>query len=183
MRRLLLVLVPAFGLVGAVFVVTVGAPWVLARQHFPTDTPQPMVFNHEMHVQAVGADCAFCHRTANQGDSAGLPDVEQCMFCHVAVGDREDVQGQRAGIAAGIQELRQSWQERRPIDWLRIHHVPDHTRFPHDAHVNSSIPCATCHGDVGSMRQTRQVRSLKMADCVACHQETGAPTTCGACHY
>lgn len=183
MRRLLLVVIPAMGLVGGVFLITVAAPWVLARQHFPVDTPQPMVFNHQLHVETVGADCAFCHRTANVADSAGYPDVEQCMFCHVVVGDRQDVPAGFTTDADGIQQVRQAWQEQRPINWLRVHHVPDHSRFPHAAHVTTDIPCATCHGDVGSMRQTRQVRSLKMADCVACHQEMAAPTMCGSCHY
>jgi hypothetical protein len=45
------------------------------------------------------------------------------------------------------------------------------------------VPCATCHGDVGRMGQAVQIRSLKMGDCVACHQETAAPAQCGACHY
>lgn len=175
MRRLALVLFPAFGLVGGVLFVAVAAPRFLAAQHYPATPKQPLRFDHRVHVEVAGLDCAFCHRTANQGVTAGYPDVEQCMFCHVVV----------AGGQQGpeIEAVRQAWLDQRPIDWERLHHVPDHSRFPHEAHVQAGVPCATCHGQVGQMGQVVQVRSLKMGDCVACHQENAAPAQCGACHY
>lgn len=182
-RRLLLVGLPTLGLAGVVFFITLAAPWWLQRQHFPTDPPQPMLFNHQLHVELVGADCAFCHRTAAQGATAGIPDVEQCMFCHVVVGQAQAPERGRTGDAPGIQQVRQAWVEQRPINWFRFHRLPDHTRFFHDAHVQAGIPCQTCHGDVAGMQQIRQVRPLKMSDCVECHQQTGAPADCGVCHY
>jgi hypothetical protein len=174
MRRLTLVLLPALGLVGAIGFVTLVAPRLLADQHYPTTPQQPLYFDHRVHVEQAGLDCAFCHRTANAGVTAGYPDVEQCMFCHLVVAGRNE---------PGIEQTRRAWVDRRPIDWTRVHLVPDHSRFPHDAHVQAGVPCATCHGDVGRMGQAVQVRSLKMGDCVACHQETAAPAQCGACHY
>ena len=97
------------------------------------------------------------------------------MFCHAVIDG-----GQRS---SDIAKLRQAWTEQRPIDWARVHLVPDHSRFPHEAHVQAGVPCATCHGDVGRMGQVVQVRSLKMDDCVACHQQSSAPAQCGTCHY
>jgi hypothetical protein len=102
-----------------------------------------------------------------------MPDVQQCMFCHQTVG-----RGQTE-----IEKVRQAWASQQPIDWARIHRMPDHVRFTHDAHIQAGIPCATCHGDVAQMHQVTQERSLKMNDCVACHQQSGAPTLCATCHY
>jgi hypothetical protein len=101
------------------------------------------------------------------------------MFCHTVV---------EAGLAVPqysgqIQQLRAAWTDQQVIDWVRIHHVPDHTRFPHSAHVAAGVACETCHGEVGRMSQVSQVRSLKMGDCVACHQDNRATVQCGACHH
>ena len=173
--RLALVLLPALGLAGAVFVLAVAAPRYLAIQHYPSTPQQPIYFDHRVHVEQVGVDCAFCHRTASTGVTAGYPDVEQCIGCHVVVsrGERTDE----------IEKLRQAWIGQRPIDWQRIHRLPDHSRFPHAAHVQAGVPCADCHGAVEQMGQVVQTRSLKMGDCVDCHREFSAPDQCGACHY
>ena len=178
--RLLLVGLPALGLVGGVFYLSLAAPWLLAQQHYPTTPKQPIPFDHRTHVEEVGLDCAFCHRTADRGGTAGLPDVQQCMFCHIAV---EPGSITRQQNAAPIAQHRGAWTDQQAIDWVRLHHVPDHSRFPHDAHVQAGLACETCHGDVGRMSRVVQARSLKMGDCVACHQEMRAPTQCGACHY
>jgi hypothetical protein len=171
MRRLPLVVIPALGLSGAIFFITVAAPGLLTNQPYPTPA-EPLYFDHRIHVEVAGVDCAFCHRTANQGQTAGYPDLQQCMFCHQVVG-----QGQPE-----IEKVRQAWVEQRPIDWARIHRMPDHVGFVHEAHIQAGIACAVCHGEVGQMGQVVQVRSLKMGDCVACHQQNFAPTECATCH-
>ncbi len=173
--RLALVLLPAFGLAGAVFVLVVVVPRYLAIQHYPSTPQQPVYFDHRVHVEQAGLDCAFCHRTAMQGVTAGYPDLEQCIGCHVVVS-----RGERA---EEIEKLRQAWIGQRPIDWERLHRLPDHSRFPHAAHVQAGVACADCHGAVEQMGQVIQTRSLKMADCVDCHREFSAPDQCGACHY
>jgi hypothetical protein len=172
MWRLALALLPAVGLVGGVVLITVGSPMLLARQ-FSSAPRQPIAFDHQTHVQTVGMECAFCHRSATTGVAAGVPDVQQCMGCHGVVGQ---------GVPE-IEKLRQAWVDGRAVEWLRVHRLPDHTRFSHGAHAQAGVACATCHGDVGSMRQVAQVRSLKMNDCVMCHQATLAPSECVVCHY
>ena len=91
-----------------------------------------------------------------------------------------------------IKKLRDAFSDGDAIDWLRVHRVPDHVHFVHEAHikffserdgVEASAVCSTCHGDVGSMEKVRQVRTLKMSDCVDCHRDNGAPTDCTTCHY
>jgi hypothetical protein len=171
MRRLLLIGVPALALTGVVSFITVAAPRLIAGQTASTPA-QPIAFDHRVHVEMAGLDCAFCHRTANQAATAGYPDLQQCMFCHVVVG-----QGQPE-----VEKVRQAWAAQQAIDWVRIHRMPDHVRFVHEAHIQAGLTCATCHGDVGSMSQVVQVRPLKMNDCLACHQQRSAPTECATCH-
>jgi Cytochrome c7 and related cytochrome c/Class III cytochrome C family len=170
--RLPLVLLPAGMLAGGVFFVAIAAPRLLAAQP-PAPPTQPIAFDHRIHVQAAGLDCAFCHRTAASGVTAGLPDVQLCMDCHQTVG-----QGQPE-----IEKVRMAWNQQQSIDWQLVDRLPDHTRFQHDAHIQAGIACTTCHSDVAQMQQVVQVRSLKMADCVACHQQNNAPTECSTCHY
>jgi hypothetical protein len=170
--RLPLVLLPAGLLAGGVFLLAIATPRLQAAQP-PAPPVQPIAFDHHIHTQVAGLDCAFCHRTAGTGVTAGLPDVEQCMDCHQSVG-----QGQPE-----IDKVRGAWMMQQAIDWQRVDRLPDHTRFTHDAHIQAGVPCAACHGDVGQMQQVVQVRSLKMADCVACHQQASAPTECSTCHY
>ena len=168
----MLLLLPALALAGFAVVFVVGLPWLLTHQPYAVPE-QPLRFNHRVHVERAGMECAFCHRTAGSGVAAGMPDIQQCIFCHIAVGH---------GI--GEQErLRQAWVAQEPINWMRVHHQPDHVRFVHDAHVQAGLPCATCHVDVGRMEVTVKVRPLNMPDCVGCHRLQSAPTDCGACHY
>jgi hypothetical protein len=167
-----LVLLPAALLAGGVFFIVIGAPRLQAAQP-PAPPTQPIAFDHRIHTQVAGLDCAFCHRTAATGVTAGLPDVQQCMDCHQTVG-----QGQPE-----IDKVRTAFRLQQAIDWQRVHRLPDHTRFTHDAHIQAGVACTTCHGEVSQMQQVVQVRSLKMADCVACHQQTNAPTECSTCHY
>jgi hypothetical protein len=170
--RLPLVLIPATLLAGTVFFIAIAAPRLAAAQP-PAPPVQPIAFDHRIHTQVARLDCAFCHRAAATGVTAGLPDVEHCMTCHQTIG-----QGQPE-----IEKVRNAWSKQQAIDWQRVHRLPDHTRFTHDAHVQANIACSTCHGDVANMQQVVQVRSLKMADCVACHQQNNAPTECSTCHF
>jgi hypothetical protein len=134
---------------------------------------QPINFPHITHVQAVGLDCTFCHRTVSTGVSAGLPAVEQCMFCHQVVGHN----------IPEVQKVLAAAQNGAPIVWTRVTSVPDHVRFTHAPHVRAGVPCERCHGDVGAMTAVRQVHPLKMGDCVACHRQNSAPADCWVCHY
>ena len=133
-------------------------------------------------MHGVGLPCTFCHRNVTEGAAATIPAVSLCMTCHMAVGD---------GIA-GVEELRAIFDEGKSIDWVRVHRVPDHVHFVHEAHirffmerdgVSASAVCSTCHGEVAEMTKVRQVRSLKMGDCVDCHRDNEAPTDCVTCHY
>lgn len=154
---------------------------------------EPIAFDHNVHAGQAGIDCTFCHRGTTQGGNiggmtAGYPDVQQCMFCHSAVAGAAATAGapmsglDAAKAQAEIDKLRQTWQQQRPIDWERIHRMPDHVRFTHEPHLLRGFTCETCHGNVAQMGQVVQVRPLNMGDCLACHRQNGANAECATCH-
>jgi hypothetical protein len=178
--RLSLIVVPALLLVGFIIFVTVAVAVTLTRPLY-TAPPESLVFDHSVHVQVAGLDCAFCHRTADTAASPGLPDVQQCMFCHAVV---DKVAPERAKYAQDLAQLRAAWAQQQPINWVKNHRMPDHVKFVHAPHIQAGVACATCHGDVGNTTGSlTQVRALNMGDCVSCHRDRGALTECIACHY
>ena len=143
---------------------------------------QPINFPHTTHVEQLGLDCTFCHRLVTEEKTASIPPVEQCMFCHNVVGQ---------GLPE-IEKLKDLYHNNEDLNWVRVHRLPDHVRFVHEAHitffskennVSASEVCSICHGDVASMSRVEQVRPLKMGDCVDCHKNNSAPTDCTTCHY
>lgn len=171
MRRGLIVILPTLGLVGFIFFITLAAPYLFQHSTVAVAQAQPIDFNHQIHVQTVGIDCQFCHRTVDQAATAGMPDVETCLACHSVVTGQPE-----------IDKLRQAWISQQPINWQRVNQVPDHVMFMHSAHIKAGFTCQTCHGDVGQMPQVTKQRPLKMADCVTCHRANGAPADCVTCH-
>ncbi len=147
---------------------------------------QPIDFPHAKHIDA-GVQCEFCHRVVSVGAAATVPSVEQCMLCH-----KDLPNGRFVGEgSAAVQLLRIDSQNQAPVDWARVHRVPDHVHFTHEPHYRFFAPkladtrqvCARCHGDVGSMTRVKQVVGLKMNNCVNCHRQNNAPTDCATCHY
>jgi hypothetical protein len=72
--------------------------------------------------------------------------------------------------------------EPRPIEWIRVHALPDFVAFDHRAHVGAAVACQTCHGPVETMERVRQSSTLLMGWCVQCHRDNRATLDCGACH-
>ena len=155
---------------------------------------QPIAFPHTVHVKEMGIACEFCHRNVTTGEAATVPSVQQCMFCHTTI------QGETAPLE--VAKLVEYFNEGRAIDWARVHRLPDHVQFVHEAHIRFftqkegvikraeeqgvsalEATCTICHGNVRDMEQIKQERSLKMGDCVDCHRDNNAPTDCVTCHY
>ncbi|MBI2858530.1 MAG: molecular chaperone [Chloroflexi bacterium] len=145
-------------------------PWLLRAGQPPK---QPVAFPHDTHVRQAGIECIFCHRTATRGAAAGVPALEQCMFCHASVAKNKPE----------VVKIRLAYQEGRPIGWQRVYRLPDSVHFVHDSHFRAGLDCKACHGDVGSMPVVRPARSLEMGDCLGCHRDTTGPTECSFCHY
>ena len=134
---------------------------------------QPIAFSHQHHVTEMEIDCQFCHAYARRGPVAGIPSVQRCVGCHRQV----------LNDSPEVQKLMQYWEARSPIEWVRVHDLPDHVRFTHKRHVRAGVECQDCHGDVGSMEAAQQVEELSMGWCLGCHQERRAPLDCLVCHY
>lgn len=60
-----------------------------------------------------------------------------------------------------------------PIEWVRIHNLPDHVYFNHAQHVTiGKVECQTCHGAVEEMEVVAQAKPLSMGWCINCHRQT-----------
>lgn len=60
-----------------------------------------------------------------------------------------------------------------PIEWVRIHNLPDHAYFNHAQHVSvGKVECQTCHGKVQEMEVVAQYSPLSMGWCINCHRQT-----------
>jgi len=128
---------------------------------------QPIKFSHKVHVGENGIDCMYCHTTVEQGKSAGIPAANLCLNCHIIV--REGTNSGKFEIAKVVEAN----ETGEPIDWIRIHNLPDHVFFSHAVHVGSGkLDCAQCHGPVEDMAIMEQHSDLSMGWCVNCHRDT-----------
>jgi len=60
-----------------------------------------------------------------------------------------------------------------PIEWIRVHNLPDHVYFNHAQHVTvGGLECQTCHGKVEEMEVVAQHSPLSMGWCINCHRQT-----------
>lgn len=159
---------------------------------------QPIYYSHKVHAGANQISCLYCHTGAQESKHANIPSVNVCMNCHMAVkeyaGDplfRED--GTSVNPNAEIQKLYQyaGWnpdskkydKPGKPIEWIRIHNLPDLVYFNHSQHVNAGrVQCQTCHGEIQKMDEVRQFADLSMGWCVNCHRTTNVQFNDAAGH-
>lgn len=128
---------------------------------------QPIKFSHKVHAGDNKIDCKYCHHTAEYGKSAGIPAMELCMNCHVLV--REGTNSGKFEIAKVVEAN----ETKKPVEWVRIHNLPDHVFFSHAQHVGvGKVDCKQCHGPVEEMDVMRQHSDLSMGWCVNCHRDT-----------
>lgn len=138
--------------------------WLIARSPFATDVgtdkPQPIPFSHKIHVGDLKMDCRFCHTSVEKSSFAGIPPTETCLKCHSVVKTDSPL----------IAPLKQSKEANMPIEWVRVHDLPDHVYFDHSIHINKGIGCTTCHGQIDEMAQVTKVNSFQMGWCLSCHK-------------
>jgi cytochrome c2 len=128
---------------------------------------QPIAFSHKIHAGQYEIDCNYCHTGAMKGKNANIPSPNICMNCHSAIS-----QGKLTGTAE-IAKIYAAVQENKPVEWVRIHNLPDLAYFNHAQHVNvGGIVCQTCHGPVETMEVVRQHSLLTMGWCIDCHRKT-----------
>lgn len=128
---------------------------------------QPIAFSHKIHAGQYEIDCNYCHTGAMKGKNANIPSPNICMNCHSAIS-----QGKLTGTAE-IAKIYAAVQDNKPIEWVRIHNLPDLAYFNHAQHVNvGGIACQTCHGPIETMDVVRQHSLLTMGWCIDCHRKT-----------
>lgn len=123
---------------------------------------QPVAFSHQHHVGQLGIDCRYCHTSVETSDFAGLPPTETCMHCHSQIWANSQM----------LEPVRASWRDDQPIQWTRIHNLPQYAYFNHSIHINKGVGCATCHGRIDKMPLTYQANTLYMQWCLECHRNT-----------
>jgi len=163
--------------------VLVAAVAALALAGAAPPPPQPFRFSHKVHAGDAKIGCTSCHAYAERGPVAGVPSMARCQGCHKFV--KEDKQDPK--LDEELKALRKVLDEGKPVEWARVHRVPDHVFFTHQRHVvTAKLACAECHGEVEKMDVVRQVAPLTMGWCLRCHQDPKnrgkAPTDCWACH-
>jgi hypothetical protein len=122
---------------------------------------QPVPFSHEHHVRGLGIDCRYCHASVETAAFAGLPASRTCMTCHSQIWTEAPI----------LEPVRESFRTDKPLDWTRIHDLPDFVYFNHSIHIAKGVACVTCHGPVETMPLMYRENSLNMEWCLSCHRD------------
>ena len=165
-----------------------GAAWdglLTVGVHQGYQPEQPIAFSHKLHAGENGVDCNYCHSGARHSKSAGVPSANVCMNCHTYINEGKSEQGtqeiSKIYAAIGFDPETRSYiegYEQQPIEWIRIHNLPDLAYFNHSQHVNvAGVECQECHGPIQEMEVVEQYSPLTMGWCIDCHRETKVDTT------
>ena len=126
---------------------------------------QPIKFSHEVHAGQNETACIYCHSYAHESKSAGFPAESVCMNCHLLVR-----KGNRSGMFE-IAKVVSSYEEKKPIKWVKVYNLQDHVFFSHAQHVEAGgLSCQECHGPVEEMERIRLNQKLSMGWCIGCHR-------------
>jgi mono/diheme cytochrome c family protein len=151
---------------------------------------QPIFYSHKVHAGVNQISCLYCHSNAMDSKHATVPPLNVCMNCHAAINDytkgpklyRED--GTEVDGTAEIQKLysytgydpktsRYNTANAKPVEWIKIHNLPDHVFFSHAQHTKAGkVQCQTCHGPIQEMNEVKQFAPLSMGWCINCHRTT-----------
>ena len=172
--------------IGGGYMTTVGAMNLGRSKNYQPE--QPIYYSHKVHAGVNQINCQYCHTGTYQGKQATLPSVNVCMNCHAAINEYkgEALKRENGDVVDGTAEIKklykyagftegQPWDasKAKPIEWVRIHNLPDHVYFNHAQHVKAGqIACQQCHGEIQKMGEVKQFADLSMGWCVNCHRQT-----------
>jgi hypothetical protein len=125
---------------------------------------QPVPFSHKLHAGELGLDCRYCHATVEESQEANIPPTQTCMNCHKHVKTDSEK----------LAPVRESFETGKPIEWLRVHKLPEYAFFDHSIHLRAGVGCASCHGRVDQMEVVEQDQALSMGWCLECHRNPSA---------
>jgi mono/diheme cytochrome c family protein len=124
---------------------------------------QPIPFSHKLHAGQYKIDCNYCHTGVRKSMSANIPSANICMNCHNTIKPE----------SPEIQKIYAAIEKDEPIEWVRIHNLPDLAYFNHSQHVKvGGLECQTCHGPIQEMEVVQQYSPLTMGWCINCHRQT-----------
>lgn len=149
--------------------------WKTQKGYHPE---QPVKFSHKLHAGDNEIACQYCHSTVEKSRHASIPSVNICMNCHKGIskgpqyGEKEIA---KIYAAAGFDPKTTLYDDskKNPLQWIKVHNLPDHVYFNHSQHVVvGKIECTTCHGNVKEMTTVEQKAPLTMKWCIECHRKT-----------
>lgn len=124
---------------------------------------QPIQFSHKLHAGYYEIDCKYCHTGVEKSKSANIPSANICMNCHNAI----------RTTSPEIQKIYTAIENNDPIQWVRVHNLPDLAYFNHSQHVKvGGLECEQCHGAIKEMEVVQQHSLLTMGWCIDCHRQT-----------
>jgi cytochrome c551/c552 len=135
---------------------------------------QPIKYSHELHAGIMKIECQYCHTGAFKSKNASIPSLNVCMNCHKTV-KQESPEIQKIYTALGYDPATAKYDSTKahPIQWVRIHNLPDLAYFNHSQHTTvGGIECQTCHGPIETMPEVKQHSPLTMKWCIQCHKRT-----------
>ena|SRR5665213_3216821 len=121
---------------------------------------QPIPFSHKIHAGQYKIPCLYCHGPAEYSAFSEVPGLQVCMNCHQTV--KTD--------SPWIKQITEAYNANRPIEWIKVHVLPDFVHFNHKRHIAAGVECATCHGPVQEMSRVYQYAGLNMGWCINCHR-------------
>ncbi len=158
---------------------------------------QPIYYSHKVHAGTNQISCLYCHGGTQDSKSGSIPSVNVCMNCHMSIKEYKGeaitkADGTSVNGTAEIQKLYSyaGWNPEKkaynpdnnkdgipdgakPIQWVKIHNLPDHVYFNHSQHVKvGKQNCQTCHGNIQEMPEVYQFSDLSMGWCINCHRES-----------
>lgn len=158
---------------------------------------QPIFYSHKVHAGINQINCQYCHNGVEKSRHATIPSTNVCMNCHKQINEYTGadthplvtLEGDKVDGTAEIKKLYDyaGWDPAKkdykrddkgnilakPVEWVKIHNLPDHVYFNHSLHVVSGkLACQRCHGNVEEMDEVYQFSDLSMGWCVNCHRET-----------
>lgn len=158
---------------------------------------QPIFYSHEVHAGINQINCLYCHSGAEQSRQAMIPSTNVCMNCHKGISEytgaaEHPLKTKEGKLIDGTAEIKKlydyaGWDpvkkeyrrkangeiDAKPIEWVKIHNLPDHVYFNHSQHVAvGKVQCQQCHGPIQEMDEVYQFSPLSMGWCVNCHRQT-----------
>ena len=80
---------------------------------------QPIKFSHKLHAGYYEIDCRYCHTGVEKSKNANIPSANICMNCHNSI----------RTTSPEIQKIYSAIENDRPIQWIRVHNLPESSLF------------------------------------------------------